>query len=292
MPKKTKEITEINSPDLEEKDSKKVSKKTVASKKSSSKSAKKEETKTKSKKSAVVSKKRTSKKSEETAVSKKTATKKTKKTVAPKEKNKSEKNTSKKSSVRATEKMLNYKSSEDSVPEYYDLPYSYNETMIKLLAQTPKVLFVYWEISENDKRSFVKQYGDDFFNSTIPVLTVYNETKDYYFSVPVNDFANTWYIHVPDEDCKYIVKLRRIFKEENINLPNQYFEVGSSNEITNPNGHILIKSIPKKLEFINLKSKVKYLKDSYINSYYAEIYDGKFIKEFDLDNPSSNFKNS
>ena len=35
-----------------------------------------------------------------------------------------------------------------SIVEYYDLPYKYGHTLIKLLAQTPKTLFVY---SSDDK---------------------------------------------------------------------------------------------------------------------------------------------
>ena len=34
--------------------------------------------------------------------------------------------------------------------EYYDLPYKYNKTVIKALAQNPNTLFVYWEISDED----------------------------------------------------------------------------------------------------------------------------------------------
>ena len=54
------------------------------------------------------------------------------------------------------EKNKNQKSKEVKSPEYlleyYDLPYRYNETIVKILAQTPKKLFVYWDISDKDRR--------------------------------------------------------------------------------------------------------------------------------------------
>ena len=47
--------------------------------------------------------------------------------------------------------------------EYYDLPYRYNQTVVKILAQTPTNLFVYWDISDEDRNSYIEQYGEDFF---------------------------------------------------------------------------------------------------------------------------------
>ena len=44
--------------------------------------------------------------------------------------------------------------------EYYDLPYKYNKTVIKALAQNPNTLFVYWEISDEDIHNLKENYGD------------------------------------------------------------------------------------------------------------------------------------
>ena len=41
-----------------------------------------------------------------------------------------------------------------NVLEYYDLPYHYNETIVKILAQTPKILYVYWDISDSDREKY------------------------------------------------------------------------------------------------------------------------------------------
>ena len=69
------------------------------------------------------------------------------------------------------------------VLEYYDLPYRYNETVVKILAQTPKILFVYWDISDSDREKYVEKYGEYFFNDTYPVLIVHNKTLNYYWKI-------------------------------------------------------------------------------------------------------------
>ena len=93
--------------------------------------------------------------------------------------------------------------------EYYDLPYSYNQTVVKVLAQTPTTLFIYWEISDKDKENYKKQYGENFFETTKPVLIVYNDTLHYSFEVDINDFANSWYLHVNDSKSDYRIELGR-----------------------------------------------------------------------------------
>ena len=45
---------------------------------------------------------------------------------------------------------------------------------------------------------FKNQYGDNFFETTKPVLIVHNDSLNYSFEVEINDFANSWYLHVND----------------------------------------------------------------------------------------------
>lgn len=179
--------------------------------------------------------------------------------------------------------------------EYYDLPLKYNKTVVKLLAQTPKTLFVYWEISDDDIKRFKEQYGDNFFESTRPVLIVHNDTLNYSFEVPINDFANSWYLHVNDSKSDYRIELGRrpienyqppvvqynsqtvdsteyaeneVKSEENEELkenkgakpveqkPN-YIYITSSNEIESPNDHILFEKEQKMVYFRNVKTNVE-----------------------------------
>lgn len=172
--------------------------------------------------------------------------------------------------------------------EYYDLPYRYNETIVKVLAQTPKKLFVYWDISDNDREKYIKAFGDDFFYKTYPVLLLYNEDKKYVREIAVNDFANSWYIDIDDPKTKYSIQLGRkfksrpeivnmaIFKEENIVLKTDYLPIVMSNKIEAPNDHILFENFNPKITFRNVKTNQETVKD-------ISTFDKKISKAFNLD---------
>ena len=184
--------------------------------------------------------------------------------------------------------------------EYYDLPYRYNQTVVKVLAQTPKTLFVYWDISDEDRKNYVKQYGEDFFNTTKPVLIIHNVTMNYTFEIEINDFANCWYFNINDEKCEYVVELGRRPKDNNISIPNNYLYVTASNKIESPNGHVLFEKAQKTLYYRDVKTNKTYLKDvanlefiKYfgriynLTSLYKEIYKDENI--FNINNPTSTF---
>ena len=102
-----------------------------------------------------------------TTVVKKTSTKKTTlaKKATPKT-NTTKKNTSAKKTTAKTNATKKRNSKKvPNIIEYYDLPDKYDKTMVKLLFQTPKRLFVYWEISEADKKAFIEKNGEDFFEN-------------------------------------------------------------------------------------------------------------------------------
>lgn len=202
--------------------------------------------------------------------------------------------------------------------EYYDLPYRYNETVVKILAQTPKKIFVYWDISDNDREKYIRTFGEDFFNKTYPVLLLYNEDKKYIKEIAINDFANSWYIDIPDAKTKYSIQLGRKFKthnevvkvnmqkvqENNIILHTDYLPFANSNILEVPNDHVLLESLPKFILFRNVKTNeetVKELKN--IENVYGNNYDVKdFYEEhykdelsegmFDMANPSSSLSSS
>ena len=151
------------------------------------------------------------------------------------------------------------------VLEYYDLPYRYNQTVVKVLAQTPTTLFIYWDISDVDRANFVKQYGEDFFNCTKPVLVIHNNTMHYSFEIEIDDFANSWYLHVNDSNCEYTVELGRRAKyyneERHINMPNNYLYVTSSNVIDSPNDCVLFDKNLKTVYFKDVKTNIVTAKD-------------------------------
>ena len=197
------------------------------------------------------------------------------------------------------------------IVEYYDLPFRYNQTVVKILAQTPNVLFIYWDISDEDRKIYEKEYGSNFFEKTRPYLIITNKTKNYTFEVEINDFANSWYLHVNDADCDYQVELGRKFIENSVAsaeetasyYANDYLPITSSNDIEMPNNHILFDKLGKSIFFRNTKTNIVTKKDissisfmqnmgKVYNIYdlYKEIYKDEFAGNniLDLDFPSSN----
>ena len=205
------------------------------------------------------------------------------------------------------------------VIEYYDLPYRYNETIVKVLYQTPDTLFVYWDIADSDRENYIKQYGENFFNITRPVLIVHNDSMNYSFEIPINDFANSWYLHINDSKCNYRVELGRrpnYYKQETINeiqenIKADYIYVTSSNKIESPNDRVLFSTNENNtVKFRNLKNhqeksvslydiikhlpamkkveNIPYISEELLQTIYSEIYQNEDIKLFErLSNPSS-----
>ena len=258
MPTKTKEINEKNN----KKTNKVATTKTTVKPKTSSKgTAKKKDT----------AKKAVAKKAEKKVTAKKTTVKKTtttaKKATVKKASTKkvtARKSTAKKATTtrKATGKTKKQEQFVDIV-EYYDLPYRYNETVVKILYQTPNTLFVYWDISDKDRENYIKQYGENFFNITRPVLIIHNITMNYSFEVPIDDFANSWYLHINDSKCDYKVELGRrpnnyneeATKEIQENINTDYIYVSSSNEIETPNDHVLFSTNENNtIKFRNIKN--------------------------------------
>ena len=293
MPRKSKEKNEeLNNLEVETKpvrkavSSKSTRKTTTAKTKATTKKAVTK--KTTAKKEPTSTKKVATTKKEETKSNKKATTKKT-----------ATRKTTTKKAVIAT--------------EYYDLPFRYNETVVKILAQTPNTLFIYWDISDNDKNAYIKKYGENFFYNTKPYLIITNETMHYSFDVEINDFANSWYLHVNDANCEYKVELGRKFITDSPKdfqftsyRTNDYLYVTSSNEMKMPNNHILFDKLGNSVFFRNVKTNIieerkissisflqKIGKVYNIYDLYMKIYGNELtFDEFGLNLPSSNNSSS
>ena len=171
-------------------------------------------------------------------------------------------------------------------------------------------MFVYWDISNEDRLSYIEKYGENFFNETRPYLFIINETKGYSFEVEINDFANSWYLHINDADCKYKIELRRkfVFNSENSRSTsdspfnsNDYISITSSNEIDAPNDHILFDKLGSSVFFRNIKTNIVEEKNIFSLSFlknmgkvyniydvYKEIYQDELDSDkFELNIPSS-----
>jgi hypothetical protein len=77
-------------------------------------------------------------------------------------------------------------------------------------------MFCYWEVSDDTIKEFNTHHKN--YNDCIAVLKVTNLTKKYSYTIPVNPFANNYYIDVEDPGCNYQVELGRVAKNEFINI--------------------------------------------------------------------------
>ena len=276
MPRKSKEESPKTEKEIVSKKSKSITKNDTSSTK---KTVAKKATALKTEELKKVSTKTVRNSSSKSSVAKKTKSKSTKTTVKKSEK-----------------KLIN---NSTNVVEYYDLPQKYNQTVVKVLAQTPKTLFVYWEISDDDIKKFKNDYGENFFETTKPVLIIHNDTLNYSFEVDINDFANSWYLHVNDSNSDYRIELGRRPLQINENIQSDYIYITSSNEIESPNDHILFNNSQKMIYFRNVKTNVETSKPltslSFIKNMgkiyeiydlYQELYKNEENIE-DLTNPSS-----
>lgn len=333
MPRKTKETTANEQANLNEKinnfienildsDDKVTSSNKTAKKSKSASTTKAKTTQKKSSESSDKSKtastkskttpRKTTKAKSELKDDEKKSTKKT--TTSAKAKTATKKvvkaSTKSSTSTKSTSKTKSVKATSATVVEYYDLPYKYNQTVVKVLYQNPTTLFVYWEISDDDMEYYKNTYGENFFETTRPVLVVYNETMNYSFEVNINDFANSWYFNINDSKCNYRVELIRKPISYNEKIKTDYIYITSSNKIETPNDRILFSTnepytvyfkntkdntqrkvnLPKLLEDLNLVNKdfgfpiVQNVYDLYKHIYHIEDV-GEF--SVSLTNPSS-----
>ena len=79
---------------------------------------------------------------------------------------------------------------------------------------------------------------------------------NYNFEVEINDYANSWYIHINDSDCKYSVKLIRKSFSNDVSFVHSV-DIISSNEMNAPNDHILFDKIGKTVFFRDVKTNVE-----------------------------------
>lgn len=194
--------------------------------------------------------------------------------------------------------------------EYYDLPFRYNETVVKILAQTPKRLFVYWDVADKDKQTYLNAFGNHFFEDTYPVLLVHNENKNDTSEIAINDFANSWYLDISNPRDKYTIQLGRKFKfhtkpqinpeieKTNILFSNDYLFIAMSNQLEVPNDHVLFEEFKPFVTYRNVKTHVEETKkiESFqvpnnLQPVYQKLYQEQLILDengaWDMQNPSS-----
>ena len=102
-------------------------------------------------------------------------------------------------------------------PKYFfksDIPEGYNETYMRALPRDPEWLFAYWEISEATRNDCKAKMGEAAYASSKKILRVLDVTDlaydgsnaQSYTDIEINEFANNWYIRVPDSGKAYVIE--------------------------------------------------------------------------------------
>ena len=109
--------------------------------------------------------------------------------------------------------------------EYYELPTKYNETVVRLLVQSPTRMYVYWEVADKTIKNINAKNID--YNASTPILKISNLTMDYSYEIEIDPFTTNYYIEVKDADCSYKVELGRKYH-------NKFVSIFASNNVTIP----------------------------------------------------------
>lgn len=109
--------------------------------------------------------------------------------------------------------------------EYYDLPTKYDQTLIRLLVQSPTRMYAYWEVSDETMKGFSANFHN--YSDCTPALKITNITKNYSYIIPIDPFANNYYIDVEDTGCDYKIELGRTKN-------NNFLNIYTSNNVTMP----------------------------------------------------------
>ena len=137
---------------------------------------------------------------------------------------------------------------------------------------------------------------------------------NYSFEVDINDFANSWYLHIDDSDCEYKIELGRrpipinynYIPEYNIEengpikpVENSYIYISSSNKIVSPNDKILF-NLRDKIYFRNVKTNEVTARDikefpsifektKFVDIYklYKDLFNDEILSNPSSGNPSS-----
>ena len=133
-----------------------------------------------------------------------------------KKKVKAKKKTISKNRIKKVKKVTPVKSVQDAFDqfdEFQDLPTSYGETSVSLIARDPHWIYVYWEIASESIRLLQKQWKTDFAN-WIYTLRIFDVTLLDFDGIHANSFfdldelhMNSRYIHVPNNNATYCAQI-------------------------------------------------------------------------------------
>lgn len=137
--------------------------------------------------------------------------------------------------------------SEIRAQEPYHLPDQYEENRITLMARDPNWLYVYWEVPDERKNAFIQDFGQALWDRSVPAIKVTHVSKNESFFVRINEFSNSWYIHVPNANSVYLVEIGRKVSER------FFIPLGSSNPTVTPGDNVSTNTTAYFVHYSDLK---------------------------------------
>ncbi|MCM8819619.1 MAG: DUF4912 domain-containing protein [Candidatus Omnitrophica bacterium] len=119
--------------------------------------------------------------------------------------------------------------------DIYDLPSSYNQTYLTLIARDPFWIFAYWEITESSFSDLKQKVGFELdkgvfvirmYDVTLVDFNGYNANRT--FDIEIDPKAGNWYINLWNDNATYCADLGfRLFD-------GRFFQLARSNFVTTP----------------------------------------------------------
>jgi hypothetical protein len=86
---------------------------------------------------------------------------------------------------------------------------------MRAIPRDPQWLFAYWEISESTRNELRAKMGESVFASAKKILRLIDVTEivydgsnaQHYIDIEINEFANNWYVQVPESGRNYVLEL-------------------------------------------------------------------------------------
>ncbi|HOJ10232.1 MAG TPA: DUF4912 domain-containing protein [Clostridiales bacterium] len=121
---------------------------------------------------------------------------------------------------------------EEHSKSQYELPESYEDNNIAIMAVDAHTLYAYWDISNNKMQNLINNIGSMVWENSVPALKITNLTKNSSFFVRINGFSHDWYINIHDSGCIFVAELGRKITDD------YFISFATSNHISLPDTSI------------------------------------------------------
>jgi hypothetical protein len=115
-----------------------------------------------------------------------------------------------------------------------EFPVNYGKNQVNLLVRDPEWLYAYWEITATAQTDFSRQFGNCWDQSK-PLLRVYDVTNaenEVYYDIQIQDYSDSWYIHVGKPNHTFFVDVGRVLPD------GSFYCIARSNLVTTPSNKI------------------------------------------------------